>query len=120
MHITLKYHLMLTVVDVAFSQLDDGAIPAQQTTPVHSLFVVWLQHFHSEGAHILGHLQFPSIHQVFTVTEGEAGAALGRVLLTPNPQKALVLHFIRTCQLLPKQCLTGTCTVTLFRCGNNF
>lgn len=36
-------------MEVAFSQLDDGVISAQHTTPVHSLSLAQVHHRHSEG-----------------------------------------------------------------------
>ena len=56
--------LLLTAVEVAFSQLDDGVIFVQHTTSVYSLSMAGLQHLHSEGVWTLG--QFASILYVCT------------------------------------------------------
>lgn len=102
--------LLLTAVEVAFCQLDDGVIFVQHSTPVYSLSMAGLQYLHSEGVWTLGHLEFASIHYVCTLAECKAMAAVSGTLPAPHPQQALMLSFIGTCQRLPVNRLTGSCT----------
>lgn len=69
---------LLTAVKVALSQLDDGVILAQNTTPVYSVSKAWLQHRQGEKVWTLGHLQFASIHVLLQacLVESEASAAV--------------------------------------------
>ena len=81
--------LLLTAVEVAFSQLDDGVIFVQHTTSVYSLSMAGLQHLHSEGVWTLG--QFASILYVCTLAEGKAMAGVRGTLPAPHRQQALML-----------------------------
>lgn len=100
---------------IGFSQLDDGVIFSEQTTPVNPPSVAGLQHLHSEGVPILGHPQLASMGRGGAVAEGEARAALCRNLPTPDSEQVLVFWFIGTCESVPEHCITPTYTDILKR-----